>query len=227
MEHLLEQAPGCATQQKSTESGHEQPCHTSDHQGTVHQTVVPLLLNHAVDRGHRHGDERGIVLYLFTPCPRQMGKQWQRVVHHVLVHVTGRPVSNIDQGFTYLGKERRAIASTYEPAEKTLIGLPGKSLAQRTTDERINIGRCAPGTDRVVRDIHQHPRTGFEPEKIIDHIEHDYLLEPAAEGCQLPGVYRASGANARPAVAAQADDQLQFFVSQQPFASGLTGIDQH
>lgn len=80
---------------------------------------------------------------------------------------------------------------------------------------------------RVTRHIDQHALAGVEQHAIVDHVQHDDLLQAATEQRQLPHANRCTFKFVEGVLKAERDHPLQFGCAQYALRPGLQGIHQH
>ncbi|MDD2134664.1 hypothetical protein NP537_10385 [Pseudomonas kurunegalensis] len=140
--------------------------------------------------------------------------------------IAKRPVRQVIEQRRNLGKESLAVTSWHEAAEKTLVGFVSQATTQLAV-QLVDALECAPRRHRVTWHVEQHTARGVEKDTLVNHLEHDHLLNPATQQLQLPGLHKVTRQAQQLAILAHSHHQLELAVIQRPFLPGFVGVYQH
>ena len=227
LERLLKQFPGHHPQQHRADARNEEPCDTQQGPAFSTQTAGVFGLDLAIKQGHGRGDDRSIVLDPRNPVVSKVFEQWQAIGKGLLIEVPSCPARHVIEALTDGREESLAIASAYEAVEETPVVIFAQAFAKHPAGVIFQVAAHAPGAVRVTRYIDQHALAGVEQQARVDHVQHNDLLQAAAEHRQLSHANRCAFELAERVLGAERHHPLQFLCAQYALSPGLQGIHQH
>ncbi|MNO66247.1 hypothetical protein D3C76_570310 [compost metagenome] len=227
LKRLFKQLPGHHPQQHRADAGHEKPCNTQQGPAFSTQTATMLGLDLAIKLGHRRGNDCSIVLDPGDPVVSNVFEQRQGIRAGLLIKVPGCPAGHVIEPFADRREEPLAIATAHEAVEKPPVALFAQAFAKDPAGIIFQVCAHAPGAVRVTRHVHQHALAGVVQHALIDHVQHDDLLQAATKQHQLSDANRCTFELAQRALEAQLHHPLQLACAQYALRPGLQGIHQH